>query len=40
MLLVSWIPLLILWLVFLILLRLKVIKKKAHPVEVTRLSIE
>jgi hypothetical protein len=40
MLVVSWVPLLILWLSFLILLRLKVIKKKAHPVEVTRLSIE
>jgi hypothetical protein len=40
MLVVSWVPLLVLWLVFLILLRLKVIKKKAHPVEVTRLSIE
>ncbi len=40
MLVFSWVPLLILWLVFSILLRLKVIKKKAHPVEVTRLSIE
>jgi hypothetical protein len=38
--LISWVPLLIMWLAFLILLRLKVIKKKAHPVEVTRLSIE
>ena len=36
----SWVPLLIMWLVFFILLRLKVVKKKAHPVEVTRLSIE
>jgi hypothetical protein len=40
MLVVSWVPLLILWLVFSILIRSKVIKKKAHPVEVTRLSIE
>lgn len=38
--LISWVPLFIMWLVFLILLRLKMIKKKAHPVEVTRLSIE
>ena len=40
MLVVAWVPLLVLWFVFWILLRMKVIKKKAHPVEVTRLSIE
>lgn len=40
MLVLSWVPLLVLWIIFFILLHLKVIKKKAHPVEVTRLSIE
>jgi hypothetical protein len=38
--LLSWFPLLILSLVFFLLLRLKLIKRKAHPVEVTRLSIQ
>lgn len=37
---VSWVPLVLLWLIFLILLRLKVVTKKTHSVEVTRLSIE
>ena len=38
--LVSWVPPLILWLLFLILVALKVIKKRTHSIEVTRLSIE
>jgi hypothetical protein len=38
--LLSWFPLLILSLVFFLMLRLKLIKRKAHPVEVTRLSIQ
>lgn len=36
----SWLPLLILSLVFFILLRLKLVKRKAQPVEVTRLTIQ
>ena len=36
----SWFPLLILSVIFFLLLRLKLVKRKAHPVEVTRLSIE
>jgi len=36
----SWFPLLILSLIFFLLLRLKLVKRKAHPVEVTRLSIQ
>ena len=40
MLLFSWLSLLVLWLIFLILLRSNVVKKKTHSVEVTRLSIE
>jgi hypothetical protein len=36
----SWLPLLILSLIFFLLLRLKLVKRKAHPVEVTRLSIQ
>jgi hypothetical protein len=40
MFLVSWAPLVLLWLIFLILLRLNVVKKKSQLVEVTRLSIE
>jgi hypothetical protein len=36
----SWVPLLILSLIFFLLLRLKLVKRKAHPVEVTRLSIQ
>jgi hypothetical protein len=39
-LLVSWVPLLIIWLTFLILIALKVVKKRTSSVEVTRLSIE
>jgi len=39
-LLVSLVPPIILWLIFLILLRLKVVRKETHTVEVTRLSIE
>jgi hypothetical protein len=36
----SWFPLLILSLIFFLLLRLKLVKRKAHPVEVTRLTIQ
>jgi|GEM_PF-3476394 len=36
----SWIPLFIISFVFFILLRLKLVKRKAHPVEVTRLTIQ
>jgi len=36
----SWFPLLILSIIFFLLLRLKLVKRKAHPVEVTRLSIQ
>ena len=36
----SWLPLLILSLIFFLLLRLKLVKRKAHPVEVTRLTIQ
>ena len=36
----SWFPLMILSLIFFLLLRLKLVKRKAHPVEVTRLSIQ
>ena len=36
----SWFPLLILSLIFFILLRLKLVKRKAHAIEVTRLSIQ
>lgn len=36
----SWLPLLLLSFIFFILLRLKLIKRKAHPVEVTRLTIQ
>jgi hypothetical protein len=38
--LLSWLPPLILWLIFLILLRLNVIKKNTQMVEITRLGIE
>lgn len=40
MFLFSWLSLFVLWLIFLILLRSNVVKKKIHSVEVTRLSIE
>lgn len=40
MLLFSWLSLLVLWLIFLILLRSNVVKKQTHSVEVTRLSLE
>jgi hypothetical protein len=36
----SWFPLLILSVIFFLLLRLKLVKRKAHPVEVTRLTIQ
>lgn len=39
-LIISWIPLLLLWLIFFILIRCGVVKKKAKAVEVIRLSIE
>lgn len=38
--LLSWMPLLLLSAVFFILLRLKLVKRKAQPVEVTRLTIQ
>jgi hypothetical protein len=37
---ISWLPPIILWLIFLILVALKVIRKRTHSIEVTRLSIE
>jgi hypothetical protein len=36
----SWLPLLLLSLVFFILLRLKLVKRKAQPIEITRLTIQ